>query len=101
MKEPNFREILKGKMDHYGNTEAAIQFAAEEYHRQMVHYEKIPPVPGIPKKRKIHEGSLQKWASEGRRQANKWFYNLIFYVGIFLLLCCIGIMGWGLIYRIC
>jgi hypothetical protein len=32
MKE--FQEILKEKRDYYGNTEAAIEFAAEEYARQ-------------------------------------------------------------------
>jgi len=32
MKE--FQEILKEKRDYYGNTEAAIEFAAEEFARQ-------------------------------------------------------------------
>lgn len=32
--EPNFESILKSKRDYYGNTEGAIEFASEEYHRQ-------------------------------------------------------------------
>lgn len=36
MNEPNFQEILKSKIDYYGQTEAAYQFAAEEYARQLV-----------------------------------------------------------------
>jgi hypothetical protein len=31
LKEPSFKEILKSKRDYYGNTEAAIEFAAEQY----------------------------------------------------------------------
>ena len=31
-----FQEILKAKRDYYGNTEAAIHFAAEEYARQYL-----------------------------------------------------------------
>lgn len=36
MKEPDFQAILKGKRDYYGHTEAAIEFAASEYSRQML-----------------------------------------------------------------
>jgi lipid A disaccharide synthetase len=34
MNEPIYDQILKGKIDHYGETKAAYQFAAEEYARQ-------------------------------------------------------------------
>ena len=34
MKEPNYDEILKKKVSHYGETKAAYQYAAEEYARQ-------------------------------------------------------------------
>lgn len=34
--EPKFEEILKAKREYYGYTEAAIQFAAEEYARQIL-----------------------------------------------------------------
>jgi len=36
MAEPDFQQILKDKTDYYGKTEAAYQFAAEEYARQMI-----------------------------------------------------------------
>lgn len=36
MKEPDFQSILKEKRDYYGHTEAAIEFAASEYSRQML-----------------------------------------------------------------
>lgn len=38
MKEPEFSVILKEKRDYYGNTEAAIEFAADEYHRRMLEF---------------------------------------------------------------
>ncbi len=38
MEEPNFQNILKSKRDYYGNTEAAIELAAEEFNRQQVAY---------------------------------------------------------------
>ncbi|PSR54145.1 hypothetical protein AHMF7605_11750 [Adhaeribacter arboris] len=38
-KEPNFQEILKAKREYYGDTEAAIEFAAEEYARQLIEFE--------------------------------------------------------------
>ena len=34
--EPKFEEILAAKREYYGWTEAAIQFAAEEYARQLL-----------------------------------------------------------------
>ena|ERR1035437_845033 len=34
--EPKFEDILKDKRKYYGCTEAAIQFAAEEYARQLL-----------------------------------------------------------------
>lgn len=38
MKEPDFQEILKAKRDFYGYTEAAVEFAAEEFARKQVAY---------------------------------------------------------------
>ena len=38
MKEPNFQEILKSKREYYGYTEAAIEFAAEEFNRKRRDY---------------------------------------------------------------
>ena len=35
MEEPNYKEILDKKIEHYGNTQAAHEFAAQEYHKQM------------------------------------------------------------------
>ena len=35
MNEPNFQKILKGRTEFYGKTEAAYEFAAEEYARQL------------------------------------------------------------------
>jgi hypothetical protein len=32
--EPDYQKILQGKIDYYGETKAAYQFAAEEYARQ-------------------------------------------------------------------
>jgi hypothetical protein len=32
--EPNYQKILENKIDYYGETKAAYQFAAEEYARQ-------------------------------------------------------------------
>ncbi len=37
-KEPNFQHILAEKREYYGHTEAAIEFAAEEYATQMAKY---------------------------------------------------------------
>jgi hypothetical protein len=37
-KAPNFESILKSKRDFYGNTEAAIHFAAEQYAREYHNY---------------------------------------------------------------
>ena len=34
IEEPNFKKILKAKRDYYGLTEAAIEFAAEEFARE-------------------------------------------------------------------
>lgn len=31
MEQPNYKEILKQKIDYYGKTEAAYEFAAEAY----------------------------------------------------------------------
>ena len=36
MSEPNYQEILKAKIEYYGKTEAAYEFAAEEYSRQKI-----------------------------------------------------------------
>jgi len=36
MNDPDFQKILAEKRAYYGNIEAAIEFAAEEYARQMV-----------------------------------------------------------------
>ena len=41
MDEPNFQTILKGKTDYYGKTEAAYEFAAEEYARQLIRSDDI------------------------------------------------------------
>ena len=38
MKEPNYDLILKAKIEHYGETKAAYEFAAEEFARQKVKY---------------------------------------------------------------
>jgi len=39
MKEPKFTEIYQSKIDYYGTTQAALDFAADEYHKQMLAYE--------------------------------------------------------------
>lgn len=39
MNQQNFQNILKQKRDYYGNTETAIEFAAEELSRQCIQYE--------------------------------------------------------------
>lgn len=36
MEEPNYDKILNEKIEYYGETKAAYQFAAEEYARQYV-----------------------------------------------------------------
>ena len=36
MIEPNYEEILKKKIDYYGDTRAAYQFTAEEFTRQYI-----------------------------------------------------------------
>ena len=40
--EPCLVDILKAKIAYYGDTDAANEFAHQEYHRQMKEYEKIP-----------------------------------------------------------
>ncbi len=37
----DFQTILQEKIDHYGKTEAAYEFAAEEYARQLFQTQKI------------------------------------------------------------
>jgi len=39
--DKEFAEILKDKREYYGNTEAAIEFAAEEYAKQFGKYKSI------------------------------------------------------------
>lgn len=41
MIDPNFQKILKSKIDHYGETEAAYEFASEEYARQLISADNI------------------------------------------------------------
>lgn len=41
LRKPNFDEILKAKIAYYGDTDAANEFAHQEYQRQMSEYEKI------------------------------------------------------------
>lgn len=38
MKEPIFKEILDGRIKYYGKTEAAYEFAAEEFALRLVEY---------------------------------------------------------------
>jgi len=38
MSEPNFQDILKRKINHYGKTEAAYEFAAEEYAKELINF---------------------------------------------------------------
>jgi len=38
MTEPKYEEILKLKIDYYGETKAAYQFAAEEFAREQVKF---------------------------------------------------------------
>jgi len=41
MKKPNYDLILKSKIDYYGETRAAYDFAANEYAFQKVEYYKM------------------------------------------------------------
>lgn len=41
MKEPNYDLILKGKLDYYGETRAAYEFAANEFADQKIKYVKM------------------------------------------------------------
>jgi hypothetical protein len=43
----SFPEILKEKRSYYGNTEAAIEFAAEEYARQLIPTKKEGKTAGL------------------------------------------------------
>ena len=36
MKEPNYEDILKAKIEYYGETKAAYEFATHEYTRQYI-----------------------------------------------------------------
>ena len=38
MQDPNFSQILQGKIDYYGNTKFAYEVACEEYVRQLIKY---------------------------------------------------------------
>jgi len=38
MEKPSFENILKCKIDYYGQTEAAYEFASEEYARQTFNH---------------------------------------------------------------
>lgn len=40
MDKPNFQNILKHKLLYYGRTEAAYEFAAEEYANRIISYAK-------------------------------------------------------------
>jgi hypothetical protein len=62
MKEPNYDLILKSKIEHYGETKAAYELAAEEFTRQKVKYCNLFGVSGSLLERYIehvvrHEGS--------------------------------------------
>lgn len=57
MKEPNYDTILKAKIDYYGETKAAYHFAAEEYAKLSVQYDKF--VNDQPKKVLSYEQFLQ------------------------------------------
>lgn len=41
MIEPNYDKILKDKIDYYGETKAAYEFAAYEYNRQYIELNKL------------------------------------------------------------
>ena len=41
MIEPNYDKILQGKIDYYGETKAAYEFAAYEYNRQYIELNKL------------------------------------------------------------
>lgn len=62
MKEPNYDLILKIKIEYYGETKAAYEFAANEFAEQKVKYCNIFGVSGSLLERYIehvinHEGS--------------------------------------------
>jgi len=42
MGEPNYDLILKAKIDYYGETKAAYEFAANEFAEQKVSYMNLP-----------------------------------------------------------
>lgn len=44
MKEPIFKEILDKKTDYYGHTEAAYEFAAEEFALELVAYNELKKI---------------------------------------------------------
>lgn len=39
MKEPSYENIIKAKIDYYGETRAAYQFAAEEYATERIKFD--------------------------------------------------------------
>ncbi len=41
MIEPNYDKILKDKIDYYGETKAAYEFAAYEYNKQYIELNKL------------------------------------------------------------
>lgn len=41
MKKPNYNDILKGKIEYYGDTKAAYELAASVYANRRVLYRKI------------------------------------------------------------
>jgi len=45
--QPSYEAILLSKKEHYGDTEAARQFAAEEYAQQFHEWKLAEPVTGI------------------------------------------------------
>lgn len=38
MSKPSFKDILKRKINRYGKTEAAYEFAADEYAKELINF---------------------------------------------------------------
>jgi len=68
----NFQEILKAKREYYGDTEAAIEFAAEEFSRQEQNGKKNATILKAIELNKKYEDRLRLYQTEYKLQSENW-----------------------------
>jgi hypothetical protein len=63
MIEPNYDKILKDKIDYYGETKAAYEFAAYEYNKQYIELNKLS-IQLV--SNRISDQEIKRYRKEGR-----------------------------------